>query len=100
MEKIQLHSLNRCVFVGFRLLVIATVHYRPSTALYALCFRDIYRLPHVCCTQIGASTFSTNVGAPMFLGMAGSAAATGLAITMFEWHVSVAYRRRLVTIPC
>ena len=38
--------------------------------------------------QIGASTFSTNVGAPMFLGMAGTAAANGLAIAMFEWHVS------------
>ena len=37
--------------------------------------------------QIGASTFSTNVGAPMFIGLAGSAAATGIAVTMFEWHV-------------
>ena len=38
--------------------------------------------------QIGASTYATNIGATMFIGLAGSAAATGIAVVMFEWHVS------------
>jgi hypothetical protein len=63
--------------------------------------------------QIGASTFSTNVGAPMFLGMAGSAAASGVAITMFEWHVrkllwrseliiknNLCHQDLIITLPC
>ena len=41
-------------------------------------------------TQVGASTFSTNIGAPMFVGIAGTAAASGIAVVMFEWHVGVA----------
>ena len=44
--------------------------------------------------QIGASTFATNIGAPMFIGLAGSAAAGGIAVVMFEWHV----RRRFHTV--
>ncbi|CAD5122669.1 DgyrCDS11079 [Dimorphilus gyrociliatus] len=35
---------------------------------------------------IGASTFATNIGAPMFIGIAGSAASSGISIVMFEWH--------------
>ena len=38
--------------------------------------------------QIGFSTFATNIGATMFVGLPGSAASSGLAVTMFEWHVS------------
>ena len=37
--------------------------------------------------QIAGSLFATNVGAPMFIGVAGSAAAFGFAPVMFEWHV-------------
>ena len=33
--------------------------------------------------------FASNVGAPMFVGLAGSAAAGGIAVTIFEWHVSI-----------
>ena len=43
----------------------------------------------VLCLQIGASVFASNVGAPMFIGLAGSAAAGGIAVTTFEWHVSI-----------
>ena len=39
--------------------------------------------------QIGASTWATNIGAPMFVGIAGAAASSGMAIIMFEWHVSI-----------
>ena len=39
--------------------------------------------------QIVASVFASNGGAPKFIGLAGSAAAGGLAVTTFEWHVSI-----------
>ncbi len=38
--------------------------------------------------KIGASTWATTIGASMFIGLAGSAAATGMGVVMFEWHVS------------
>lgn len=39
--------------------------------------------------QVGASIFASNVGAPMFIGLAGTAAASGFAVAIYEWHVSV-----------
>ena len=39
-------------------------------------------------SQIGASVFASNVGAPMFVGLSGTAAAGVIAVTTFEWHVS------------
>ncbi|KAK3099728.1 hypothetical protein FSP39_008619 [Pinctada imbricata] len=35
---------------------------------------------------IGASIYASNIGAPMFIGLAGSAAASGIAVTIYEWH--------------
>ncbi|XP_012943240.2 sodium/glucose cotransporter 4 [Aplysia californica] len=35
---------------------------------------------------VGASIFASNVGAPMFIGLAGTAAASGFAVTIYEWH--------------
>ena len=49
----------------------------------------VQSVPSSLLTQVGASTFSTNIGAPMFVGIAGTAAASGIAVVMFEWHVSV-----------
>lgn len=44
-----------------------------------------------CCTlQIGASLFASNIGSGHFVGVAGTAAASGLAIGGFEWNVSAA----------
>ena len=37
---------------------------------------------------MGGSIFAANIGAPMFIGLAGTAAANGFAPVMFEWHVS------------
>ena len=37
--------------------------------------------------QVGASIFASNVGAPMFIGLAGQAAASGFAVAVYEWHV-------------
>lgn len=38
--------------------------------------------------QIGASIYASNIGAPMFIGLAGTAAANGFSVTIYEWHVS------------
>ena len=38
---------------------------------------------------IGSSIFASNVGAPMFIGLAGTAAASGFAVAIYEWHVRI-----------
>lgn len=38
--------------------------------------------------QIGASLFASNIGSGHFVGIAGTAAAAGIAIGGFEWNVS------------
>ncbi|KAH9507888.1 Sodium/glucose cotransporter 4 [Bulinus truncatus] len=35
---------------------------------------------------VGASIFASNVGAPMFIGLAGTAAANGFSCAIYEWH--------------
>ena len=50
-------------------------------------FRGDCMNPVFTSSQVGASTWATNIGAPMFVGIAGSAAASGIAVVMFEWHV-------------
>jgi hypothetical protein len=37
--------------------------------------------------QVGASLFASNIGSEHFIGLAGSAAATGIAIATFEMNV-------------
>lgn len=39
------------------------------------------------CLQIGASLMSSNVGSSLFIGLAGQAAAGGIAVGGFEWNV-------------
>lgn len=41
--------------------------------------------------QIGASLFASNIGSGHFVGIAGTAAAGGIAIGGFEWNVSGIY---------
>ncbi|CAG2233356.1 SGLT4 [Mytilus edulis] len=38
---------------------------------------------------VGASIYASNIGAPMFIGLAGTAAASGLAVTIYEWHAEI-----------
>lgn len=38
--------------------------------------------------QVGASIFSSNIGSEHFLGLAGTGAASGIAIVLYEWNVS------------
>ena len=37
--------------------------------------------------QIGMSLFASNIGSVNFVGIAGSGAASGTAVVMFEWNV-------------
>ena len=38
--------------------------------------------------QVGASLFSSNIGSEHFVGLAGTGAASGYAIVLYEWLVS------------
>ena len=38
--------------------------------------------------QVGASLFGSNIGAEHFVGLAGTGAAAGISIVLFEWFVS------------
>ncbi|MBM3736064.1 MAG: sodium/solute symporter [Acidobacteria bacterium] len=44
---------------------------------------------HVGWFAIGASMFSANIGSEHFIGLAGSGAATGLAVGCYEWSASI-----------
>ncbi|KAK6172752.1 hypothetical protein SNE40_016348 [Patella caerulea] len=71
---------------GYFLLVLAVGlwsscrPHRDSAAGYFLAGKDMHWIP------VGCSIFASNVGAPMFIGLAGAAAASGFAVTIFEWH--------------
>lgn len=53
---------------------------RNSTTGYFLAGKTMHWFP------VGASIFASNVGAPMFIGLAGTAAASGIACAIYEWH--------------
>lgn len=55
---------------------------RGSSQGYFLAGKNMHWIP------IGASIYASNIGAPMFIGLAGSAAASGLAVTIYEWHAA------------
>ena len=44
------------------------------------------RPPHI--SQVGASLFASNIGSGHFVGLAGTGAASGIAVGGFEWNVS------------
>ncbi|XP_033742204.1 sodium/glucose cotransporter 4-like [Pecten maximus] len=46
---------------------------------YFLAGKNMHWIP------VGASIFASNIGAPMFIGIAGSAAASGIAVIIYEW---------------
>ena len=41
--------------------------------------------------QVGASLFASNIGSGHFIGLAGSGAASGIGISVFELNVSLLY---------
>ncbi|KAK3783687.1 hypothetical protein RRG08_025311 [Elysia crispata] len=53
---------------------------RGSTKGYFLAGKTMHWLP------VGASIFASNVGAPMFIALPGTAAASGIACAIYEWH--------------
>ncbi|XP_063419221.1 sodium/glucose cotransporter 4-like [Mytilus trossulus] len=52
---------------------------RGNTTGYFLAGKSMHWIP------VGASIYASNIGAPMFIGLAGTAAASGLAVTIYEW---------------
>lgn len=49
--------------------------------------KSILQYQAILSLQIGASIYASNIGAPMFIGLAGTAAGSGIAVTIYEWHV-------------
>ncbi|XP_059158990.1 sodium/glucose cotransporter 4-like [Physella acuta] len=72
--------------VGYFVLVMAVGVWstcrpnRDSTAGYFLAGKNMHWFP------VGASIFASNIGAPMFIGLAGTAAASGFSCAIYEWH--------------
>lgn len=63
--------------------IIATVRAnRGNAAGFFLAEKSMTFIP------IAGSIFASNIGAPMFVGLAGSSAAYGFAPVMFEWHAT------------
>lgn len=52
----------------------------------------------VCWIQIGASLFASNIGSGHFVGLAGTGAASGIAVGGFEWNVRHVVYSQLVQI--
>ncbi|KAH9507886.1 Sodium/nucleoside cotransporter [Bulinus truncatus] len=53
---------------------------RHNATGYFLAGKSMHWIP------VGASIFASNVGAPMFIGLAGTAAANGFSCAIYEWH--------------
>lgn len=51
-----------------------------------------------CFFQVGASLFASNIGSGHFVGLAGTGAASGIAVGGFEWNVSNSMYSQLVQI--
>ena len=47
--------------------------------------------------QVGASLFASNIGSEHFIGLAGSGAASGIAVAAFEINVSI---KGLISVIC
>lgn len=54
---------------------------RSNVSGYFLAGRNMNWLP------VGASLFSSNIGSGHFVGLAGTGAASGIAVGAFEWNV-------------
>lgn len=57
-----------------------------------ICSADIHSQLHfLLCSQVGASLFASNIGSGHFVGLAGTGAASGIAVGGFEWNVSICW---------
>ncbi|CAC5400641.1 SLC5A9 [Mytilus coruscus] len=53
---------------------------RGNATGYFLAGKTMHWIP------VGASIYASDIGAPMFIGLAGTAAASGFAVIIYEWH--------------
>ena len=76
-----------------RLIWVCTVYLLPTKGTLGLYGQVL--LDHgldiklSCFFQVGASLFSSNIGSEHFVGLAGTGAAGGIAIVLYEWAVSI-----------
>ncbi|XP_046380592.2 sodium/glucose cotransporter 4-like [Haliotis rufescens] len=83
---LELHVEDITVLVVYFILVMAVGLWSSCTTNtgsvkgYFMAGRDMIWIP------VGASIYATNFGSHFFVGMAGSAAAGGIAVTIYEWH--------------
>lgn len=84
---VRLTTLDLIIIVIYFVVILAVGFYfvrrGRTTADYFLASRDI------AWWAIGASLFASNIGSEHFIGLAGSGAATGLAVGHFEWLASI-----------
>jgi SSS family solute:Na+ symporter len=83
----RLAVLDYLVLVLYFLVIFAIGYYfsrrERTTADYFLASRD------VAWWAVGASLFSSNIGSEHFIGLAGTGAASGMAVGHFEWLASI-----------
>lgn len=53
-----------------------------------LILKLVYLFPLTSHSKVGTSLFASNIGSGHFVGLAGTAAASGIAVGGFEWNVS------------
>ena len=64
------------------ILQAAKISRSKNVSGYFLASRNMHWIP------VGASLFASNIGSEHFIGLAGSGAATGLAVGVYELNVS------------
>ncbi|HXG66741.1 MAG TPA: hypothetical protein VNO70_16690, partial [Blastocatellia bacterium] len=83
----RLVTIDYVVLVLYFLIIFAIGYYfarkERTSADYFLASRD------VAWWAIGASLFSSNIGSEHFIGLAGTGAASGMAVGHFEWLASL-----------
>jgi len=84
---VRLVAIDFVVIVLYFIVIFAIGFYfarkERTTTDYFLASRD------VAWWAIGASLFSSNIGSEHFIGLAGSGAASGMAVGHFEWLASI-----------
>ncbi|XP_046329117.2 sodium/glucose cotransporter 4-like [Haliotis rufescens] len=81
----QLHPWDYAAVGGYFALVLGVGIWaslrrgKDSAEGYFLAGKHMTWLP------VGASLFASNVGAPMFIGLAGAGAASGYSVVLYEW---------------
>jgi SSS family solute:Na+ symporter len=80
----NLHALDFAVIAGYFLILLGIGYWaarreKNVSSDYFLAGRDVGWL------AVGASLFASNIGSEHLVGLAGTGAASGLAVGHFEW---------------